>query len=1663
MINYLILFVIFLTSINGYGTPPPPPPPCNTPQCSSGTFCYSNTNICTSCPPGFIYKNNPNVGVSNVENWGCTMCSPGTISSNYGSSSCSYCNSGTYQNQYGMSSCIPCQSNQFSNMNGATLCKTCSTCTPGTWLSSVCSSTSDTTCSTCQNIGNCAVTVTCSSASNSICSTCLSGYYNINSCTICNICSNTQYETVPCTTTSNRVCNTCTNTCNSGMTLNTICGGTVNPICITCPDGTYKILNDGSSCLPCKTNCIAGYMLVSACSPTSNSFCVPCAANTYKSLNDGSSCLPCNDSCNPGYMLNQVCTSTTNPSCIACPNGKYKSVSDGSSCLPCNDSCNTGYMLNQVCASTTNPSCIACPNGKYKSVSDGSICLPCISSCNIGYMLSQSCNRTTNPSCIICQSGFYSYDGIKCLECNDNCGPGSYLTSLCTPTNNPTCNKCPEDTSNPNHYSQFITSCIPCPDGTIAAIGSASCLQCPLGTATFGNNNCTECKMGYYTDNLGSIECKPCMNGTASNINGSMSELNCNMCFPGYYSLPGASQCTPCPIGTFCSSNGISISDCIQCPMGTYNNITGQYKCTMCPNGTMNNMTNSININSCITCPPGAYSMMGSYECIPCDVGTSSNIFGASSCNLNSPGTFTNISGMTIASKCNMGYYSNISGTITCTPCPPGSFNNITGSSSINECIGCNIGMYAPTSGSYQCIVVPIGYYQNNTGQSYTIPCITGTMNNKTGSFNISDCISCIPGTYQNKTGSNMCFNCSAGYYQNLFGQSKCNPCPSGTFNTMNGSTIISDCIPCPVGTFSSIIGATNISTCIPTPLGSYTNNNGSSNYTLCSPGTFMNNTRQTSCIPCSAGSYSTLYGSYDIMTCIPSLPGFYVYNHGSNESTPCRPGTYSNTSGMTECILCLPGTYNNISGSISCIMCDVGTFNLNYGSTYCNIIDNITTSITRITSNSAQVIVSTNITSTLVFDYTCSDQCTIYINDMIISRMIISRITRQSVTVNIILGVDIISILTNNSFTTSLDKIYCTWECNTTYCICIPINNVINMTTLITSRDEINMYANPNITYMTILNTSSFTQSYSFILNNLEASVKYSYSVMFKIINTDNIYNPNHFNHFTTLSGVPTSSVQNLVKFFLGINIVEQANNEQSQLQVHWDPPLIGHQHGMIIGYNIMYIQMERTYITYGPNVETKTVPSKQFILFTNQTTIILSNLNPDTLYNITINPLTSAPGMGPGNSIILITQVSAPFKPPTPILISQQDTDIRVNWTSLSNITGVITKAWIIAEPYINVSSEVIHVPNNSTLPSLPFPNTGVRGFFDKYNVSDPCSIHIFGYTFQSIKSGNICGGFCSNICEYGTPMLDPTTILPTNDQHLFNDNYIMLFNTTDGITLSRYVPYLTMKRRFNLTISDGGLKQGGTILIGDGKINPNSNLNNTVLNPLLYYRIRLIVFTSEVLYAISDPLEINPFNYQSTVDISKILYIPILIAFGLLLMIICLIIYIRKCLTRRNNSKEITDNNSIDLIKKESINFYENDMTIYTDLNIIKNQPIEIEKKYLDVSLKDNSMETVYFVDSPTLLEQTIRTNPTYFDVSDNAMELPLKKSKMDSTYMDVTDNAPELPLKKSKMDVTDNAMELPLKKSKMDSTYIYVSDNAMELPLKKSNTTYSVVIN
>ena len=929
------------------------------------------------------------------------------------------------------------------------------------------------------------------------------------------------------------------------------------------------------------------------------------------------------------------------------------------------------------------------------------------------------------------------------------------------------------------------------------------------------------------------------------------------------------------------------------------------------------------------------------------------------------------------STQCPPGYYTDTYGSTNCTPCNPGFINIYYGATNAINCEACPLGKYSASAGTFECSKTPDGYFQNQSGQATIIPCPVGTANNKTGSDSSDACILCPTGKWQNQSGSSTCLDCQMGYYQNNNGQTQCLPCPSGTYNSIIGASFLStSCIKCPAGKYSQTIAAISVSTCQVVPKGTYTDIPGSSIFKYCPQGTYQDKTNQIECLLCPIGTYNSFIGSINNTVCLPSMPGYYVNSSGSASSIPCPEGTWTNINGSIKCEACLPGKYTDKIASIKCLNCPEGTFSLGKGFANCESIGIPSVDFHDITSTSMNIIVNLNFTAQLPFQYSCIGvQCKIFLNNNLLYTDANANAMNANIKLmKVKLGIDVIKIVYNSGTTYSYET----------------KNNVILSASLIIDRvDDLlinNIYANPSIYFPTLVLTSfSSNQMYNFLLMGLEPAVKYNFKIKFEIINQTYSFTPIQLGMMTTLPSVPTGPEQNLVKYFLGINIAEHANNEQANLQIHWEPPEIVFQHGPIIGYNVSYRQEERSYITYGANLIV--VPSQDFSLLTNETTLILNNLNPDTNYTISVYPFTDQFGLilGPSATIFLKTQVSAPPKPPILNLLIRKSTNITVSWSSLTNETGQITKAWIIAEPYDDLTrtSMVVNIPlNNSELPPLPFPHAGIRGFFEAYNVTHLCDKHYFGFNFLSKFSGKICGGFCDVKCEYGTPMLDPTTILPTNDQNLTNDNYVMEFIDKDGNSSRRLVPYLTMKRRFILNTTNGGLNANGKIMLGDGKVNPNSLLNNTILDPNLAYRVRLIVFTSETLYAISDALELGPFQAPATSDISAAVYIGIAIAFCSIIVLIIGLILFRNKMKRRTEIIMMNDKtgNIIDeseSIKSESIKY---ESINYSDINKNKNKVDYQEPLKYDMIDFSSVTNPLY-----RKLNTNNNTNNNYFDIS------------------------------------------------------------------------------
>jgi hypothetical protein len=458
---------------------------------------------------------------------------------------------------------------------------------------------------------------------------------------------------------------------------------------------------------------------------------------------------------------------------------------------------------------------------------------------------------------------------------------------------------------------------------------------------------------------------------------------------PGFYSLSGAWQGTPCPAGT-------------------YNQQTGQSVCPQCPAGFLCTNVSTISYTHC---PPGAYCLAGSATSTPCPAGTYStayNLVNVSQC-LACPVTraCTNIGLTTVSQNCAAGYYC-ISGASTAspvdgltgaactkgsycpaasgypTPCPIGTYQPSTGQMFVGACLFCSPGGYCGSTGlsavSGPCAA---GYFC--TGNATLAAPVDGVTGNvcPIGSYctvGSSAAKVCPVGTFMNVTAASVCYTCPAGFY---CGTQTINPvacpagafcpagsnstlsrCPSGSFNNMTGLSAAADCMPCLPGMFCLSTGLTY-------PTGS------------CSPGyicvlgsasaTPSTNTTGYACragnycpagalvpTPCPQGSFNPSTGSSSVAACVICTPGFFCSTMGlSAVSGACAAGFVCTGGAITnqptllaqggfECstgkfciggnaaaVGCAAGRYNDLTGQSACFSCPGGYFCLANSTTF--------------------------------------------------------------------------------------------------------------------------------------------------------------------------------------------------------------------------------------------------------------------------------------------------------------------------------------------------------------------------------------------------------------------------------------------------------------------------------------------------------------------------------------------------------------------------------------------------------------------------------------------------------------------------------------------------------------------------------------------------------
>lgn len=128
-------------------------------------------------------------------------------------------------------------------------------------------------------------------------------------------------------------------------------------------------------------------------------------------------------------------------------------------------------------------------------------------------------------------------------------------------------------------------------------------------------------------------------------------KIICSQFYLGHYSSAGASSCTQCTAGHFCTAS-------TETPCGTTKySSAGATSCSDCPAGYKCDSTTTATPTKCLA---GTYSGTAASSCTSCDKGHQCPV-----------------DGMTAPEACGNGTYAPSLGATACTPCPAGNFENM--------------------------------------------------------------------------------------------------------------------------------------------------------------------------------------------------------------------------------------------------------------------------------------------------------------------------------------------------------------------------------------------------------------------------------------------------------------------------------------------------------------------------------------------------------------------------------------------------------------------------------------------------------------------------------------------------------------------------------------------------------------------------------------------------------------------------------------------------------------------------------------------------------------------------------------------------------------------------------------------------------------------------
>ena len=791
--------------------------------------------------------------------------------------------------------------------------------------------------------------------------------------------------------------------------------GTEFPTDNPCPPGTYTDSTDLISEGQCET-CPAGYACgygtggrrnppmdcapghycpAGTISPTEND----CPAGTYSAasnLESSDDCIPCppgeycvggqtepDGDCSLGYYCPQYSSSPTDN---ACPSGSYApftNLTSADDCIGCppGSICVSPAVSPTLCAAgtytarmhtgdATQSTCLSCPAG-YKCAEGATGPEECGSGyysggntdtctlCDVGHYCASNTTTTAAMTAARCPAGLFCAAGMDAAPDVQThaCPAGHYcLEATAAPAD------CSPGTYNPRVAAESQAECVDCPAGHYCVGGEASVTgECDAGHyCGIGSSSATDaaCPRGFFRINTRGeslLACAPCLSGHYCNETALTSPVTCPA---GSYCVPGATEPTPCPIGTFSNSTNLKDDlDCTLCSPGKYCDTIGLTEPTGdCDAGyyCIEGATSAAPVDDLPRgdiCTAGGFCAAGSSQSQACPEGQFNNATGASSagdCSDCTPGYYCSGSANSFPTgSCDPGYFcTGGSDTPTQFTTPPG-YYSLAGASQGEPCLP---GSYNAESGQTGCLDCPAGFFCQNQSMTFfeNCPigsfcelethtpedCPPGTYGASLNLVNETQCTQCDPGKYCDTYGQSTFTNdCFAGYVC-LSGASVGNPtdgitgyeCPAGHYCVAGTHTPT----PCPMGTYSSATGLQAEAQCIDCTSGHYCNETGLSAPTgECDAGYYCSN----------AASVPTPLDGVTGNIC----PKAAYCPVGSPTPLGCEAGTFMNVTGADECHLCTPGNRcpSNTSEPLECeaggycpegtnltsLLCPIGTY----------------------------------------------------------------------------------------------------------------------------------------------------------------------------------------------------------------------------------------------------------------------------------------------------------------------------------------------------------------------------------------------------------------------------------------------------------------------------------------------------------------------------------------------------------------------------------------------------------------------------------------------------------------------------------------------------------------------------------------------------------------